>query len=323
MLAAIIEKTGGPDVITVGECPMPSPGPRDLLVRVEAAALDHVDLLVRAGRFDPGLTFPYVLGRDAVGVVEALGPEVRRFKRGDRVWSNILGLHGRRGAFAQFTAASEDSFWPLPDSVEPVRAVASLHSALTAVVGLEKLQVKSGESMFVGGGASNVGQAVIALAVSRGARVIAAAGSDEGTAVCRSAGAQATANYRTADVSSAIETFSPKGIDLWWEGSREPDLGRAFDRMAPGGRIVIITGFNLSANFEIRRFYLKNLTLAGFAVSTLPEALVRAANGQINDAFETEVLPAPHVERLPLAAARQAQVLLEAGRVRGKIVLIP
>jgi NADPH2:quinone reductase len=323
MQAAYIEKTGSVDEIFVGELPEPTLGPRDVLVRVEAAALDHVDLLVRAGRFDPGLTFPYVLGRDAAGTVEAVGAEARRFKRGDRVWSNVLGLHGRRGAFAQFTAASEDSFWPLPDNVEPARAAASLHSALTAVVGLGKMRVQRGETMFVGGGASNVGQAVIALAASRGVRVIAAAGSDEGTAVCRSVGAQGTVNYRTTDVAAAVQAFSPKGVDLWWEGSREPDLGRALDLMAPGGRAVVITGFNFSTTFEIRRFYLKNLTLAGFAVSTLPEETVRAANDQINEAFETEVLPAPHVERLPLAAARQAQTLLEAGRVRGKIVLIP
>jgi NADPH:quinone reductase-like Zn-dependent oxidoreductase len=323
MRAAFIRRTGPAEVIEVGELPRPDPGPREIRVRVQAAALNHVDLFVRDGRFDPGLTFPYVLGRDAVGVVDALGPGVTRFKMGDRVWSNCLGLHGRRGAFAEWTAAPEDVFWPLPGHVDPVVAAATLHSALTAMAGLERARLTVGERIFVTGGAGNVGQAVIALALRRGARVMAAAGSDAGAQTCRAAGAERAVNYRTDDIRAAIEAWAPGGLDVWWEGGGRPDLTATVPLMAAQGRIVVIAGFRSNATFPLAPFYVRGLSLLGFAVSTLPPSEVARLNDGINEAFEEEALPAPHVERVPLSATIQAQQRLEAGGMTGKIVLVP
>ncbi len=108
MRAAFIRATGGVEQIEVGELPVPRPGPTDVLVRMAAGGLSHVDLFVRSGAYRTHTPFPFVIGRDLVGTVVEPGPGVASHKVGGRVWCNSLGYHGRQGALAEYAVVADD-----------------------------------------------------------------------------------------------------------------------------------------------------------------------------------------------------------------------
>ena len=124
MRAAYLTELGSPEVITYGELPRPVPGPTDVLVRVEAVAVNPVDLFVRSGAYRTSTPFPFVLGRDVVGTVEEVGPGATRFAVGDRVWSHSMGHAGRQGA-AEYCVVGVDRLYHLPTT--STRAAAVLH----------------------------------------------------------------------------------------------------------------------------------------------------------------------------------------------------
>src|SRR5262245_62337736 len=104
MRAAYIEKTGAADVIQVGDLPVPKPGPGQVLVKVNAAALNPIDLYLRSGMVSMPMSFPYVIGSDFAGTVEQAGSGATRFRAGDRVWGSNQGLLGRQGITAEYAA---------------------------------------------------------------------------------------------------------------------------------------------------------------------------------------------------------------------------
>src|SRR5271166_2218830 len=122
MKAAYIEATGGPDAIRYGDLPAPTPKQGEALVRVGAVAVNPIDLYVRAGTVPMPLSFPFIVGCDLAGTVEAVGPGATRFKPGDRVWGSNQGLLGRQGTFAEFAAVGEDWLYPTPAGVSDVQA---------------------------------------------------------------------------------------------------------------------------------------------------------------------------------------------------------
>ena len=178
MKAAYIEKLGPPENIQFGDLPKPAIGASQVLVKVAAVAVDPIDTYIRRGAYSTRMEFPFIIGRDMVGRVEAVGGSVKRFSPGARVWCNNQGYHGRQGTFAEYLAIEEDLLYPLPDAAEEKETVAVLHSATTASIGLlREAKLRPGESVFVNGGAGNVGSAVLQLAARIGARVIVTAGS--------------------------------------------------------------------------------------------------------------------------------------------------
>src|SRR5215475_4006946 len=153
MRAAYIETTGGPEVIRIGELPTPKPGPGEALVRVGASALNPIDLYIRAGTVAMPLPKPFIPGCDLAGTVEAVGPNVKRFKAGDRVWGSNQGLLGRQGTFAENAAVAEEWLYPTPAGVSDTDAAAVALVGITAHLGLFRCaNLKSGEWVFVNGG---------------------------------------------------------------------------------------------------------------------------------------------------------------------------
>src|SRR6267143_778642 len=117
MKAAYYEKTGGPEVIRHGDLPRPTPKEGEVLVRVGAAALNPIDTYIRSGLVPMPLPKPFIPGCDLAGTVTAVGPSVRRFKPGDRVWGSNQGLLGRQGTFAEYASVAEDLLYPTPAGV--------------------------------------------------------------------------------------------------------------------------------------------------------------------------------------------------------------
>ncbi|HWB09102.1 MAG TPA: NADPH:quinone reductase [Pirellulales bacterium] len=324
MKAAFIERHGPAESILYGDLPRPELHERSVLVRLGAVAVDHVDTFIRSGAFRSPVPFPFVLGRDMTGVVETVGGDVRRFRPGDRVWSNCLGIDGLQGTFAEYLAVPEDRLYHLPDEVDPVEAVAVLHSALAAVIGLfDKARLSAGDTLFVNGGSGCVGTAVVQIAKSCGARVAATAGGDEKRAWCRQAGADPVISYRSDDVDKALRDFAPAGVDVYWDATPQFDMEHALRQLAQRGRIVAMAGLNHSCRLPLGPFYTRNATLFGFTVTgTTTEEYARYAR-QINGWLRNETLKAKIHAVLPLSEAARAHRLQEDGGLFGKLVLVP
>jgi len=324
MKAAYIDHVGPPENIRFAELPMPAVGPSDVLVKTTAVCVDPVDTLIRSGRLPEKLPFPFIVGRDMAGVVQAIGPSVTHFSPGDRVWCNNQGYDGRQGTFAEFLAVREDLLYPLPSGVDDKQAVAFVHSGLTACLGLQEAGLQAGESLFINGGAGNVGSAVLQLARARGARTIVTAGDAEGLTWCRELGADRAVNYRTENVDRALAEFAPEGVNVYWDTSGNPDFDQAVSRVARRGRIIVMCGYTARPPFPVGWFYVKRCSMHGFAITYATDAELRTSADEINQWLARGKLKVRIDRALPLAAAAAAHRLIEdQTHLAGKIVLVP
>jgi NADPH2:quinone reductase len=324
MKATYIDKVGPPENIRYGDLSVPALGKGDVLVKVSAVCVNPVDTYIRSGQFPMELPFPFVVGRDVAGVVQAVGSAVTRFHPGDRVWCNNQGYHGRQGTFAMYVAVSERLLYPLPAGVNDPEAVAFVHSGLTACLGLGRADRRPGASLFVNGGSGNLGSAVVQLARGRGARVLATAGGPQGLAWCQALGAERVVNYRTGDVDREAAEFAPGGVDGYWDTSGKPDFDRAIARVAPRGRVIVMAGLTALPPFPVGPFYLKDCALHGFAVTNATGAELRAAPAEINQWLVQGKVRVRIDRVLPLSEAAPAhRVVEDHAPLAGKIVLTP
>lgn len=324
MKAAYIEAPGPPEVIRFGEMPKPSAGSGQILVRVTAVCVDPIDVYIRSGAFPIPLPSPFIIGRDLVGRVEQIAPGVTKFAPGDRVWCNNQGYDGRQGTFAEFAAVDERLLYPLPAGVDEHQAVAFVHSAFTACLGLERAKPSAGETLFVNGGSGNVGSAVIQLAQGRGLRVAATAGNAEGLDWCRSIGAAAVANYKEDDVDAVLKEFAPHGVNIYWDTSGQPDFDVAINRLATGGRVIVMAGLKARPLFPVGPFYVKGCSMHGFAITHATDDELAKSAEEIVGWMSQGKLRVRIDRVLPLGEAQTAHRLIEEhAPIAGKIVLVP
>ncbi|MCL5270947.1 MAG: NADPH:quinone reductase [bacterium] len=328
MNAAYIEKTGAPEAIRYGDFPAPTPAEGQALVRVKAVSVNPIDVYLRGGMVPAPLPLPYIVGCDLAGVVESVGPGVRRVKSGDRVWGSNQGLAGRQGTFAEYAAVGEEWLYPIPGGVADADAAAVALVGITAHLGLRlRAGLAAGEAILVNGGSGGVGTVVIQMAKALGARVMATAGSDEKLDLCRRLGADDVVGYRDAAAAERIREFAPKGLDVWWEVSREPDFERVMPLMARRGRMILMAGREARPVFPVGPFYTRDCSVLGFAMFNATPTEQRAAADDINRWMAEGRLKPVIAATLPLADAARAHRLQEentlhhAGTLAGKIVL--
>jgi NADPH2:quinone reductase len=329
MKAAYLTTTGSPDVIQFGDLPDPVPQGGEVRVRVRVSALNPIDLYIRAGTVAMPLPRPFIPGCDLAGVVESLGPGASRFRVGDRVWGSNQGLLGRQGTAAEFVCADEDWLYPIPTGVTESAAGAGALTGITAHLGLFRgAHLQAGDTVFVNGGTGGVGSMVVQLAHAAGAKVLTTVGSAEKAALVLKWGATAAINYRTEDVPTRIkELTAGKGADVWFETQREPQFLQIVDLMAPRGRIIVIAGRAAQPVFPVGPFYVKGLTLHGFAMFNATPAEQRACADDINRWLASGQLQPPVGRTFPLAEAAAAHRFLEentlgkAGTLVGKVLL--
>lgn len=326
MKAAFIRRLGGVDEIEVGRLPVPTCGADDVLIRVEALAVNHVDTFVRSGAYATELPMPFIIGRDLVGQVLTTGERVADLAPGDPVWCNSLGYDGRQGAFADYARAPADRVYRLPANQDPVIAVSLVHTAATACLGLfREGGLAAGDTVFVGGAAGGVGSATVQLAAAAGARVIASASPDDVDWV-RACGAQAVFDYHAPDLFEQIARAAPQGIDLYWDNSGHHDPERVLPLLARGGRIIIAAGLSARVPMPMGALYTRDASLRGFAISNASGDDLASAAATINRRLAAGELTSRIGRRLPLSQAADAHRLQEAsgpGKVRGRIVVIP
>ncbi|HET6574020.1 MAG TPA: NADPH:quinone reductase [Fimbriiglobus sp.] len=331
MKAAHLETTGGPEVIRYGDLPTPAPGPGEVRVRVAAAAVNPIDTYIRSGAVKMDLPTPFIPGCDLAGTVDAVGPGVTRFQPGDRVWGSNQGLLGRQGTFAEYCCAGEEWLYPLPAGVGEKDAAAVALVGITAHLGLFwRAGLKPGETVFVNGGSGGVGGAVVQMAKAVGATVVATVGSNPKAMLARGLGADHVINYKTDDVAAAVQTATAgRGVNVWYETQSPTDLDRTVALTAPLGRIVVMAGRSARPEFPTGPFYVKGLTLSGFAMFNVPADEQRQSAEEINRWLAEGKLRAVIGREFPLSQAAAAHRLQEdntlgkAGTLSGKIVVLP
>jgi NADPH2:quinone reductase len=330
MKAAYIEKVGPPENIVYGDLPQPEPVGSQVWVAVGAAAVNPVDTYVRSGTTEFELPMPFVIGCDLAGKVVDVGPDVTRFKVGDRVWGSNQGILGRQGTCAEYAAVDQCWLYPTPENVSDEEAAAMALVGITAHLGaFHHAKLQSRETVFVNGGSGGVGSCVVQMARAVGARVVATAGSPEKLKACLKMGAAKAINYQTSDLDAAIRKYIPDGVNLWWGTLRQHDLHRAVSHLALGGRIVIMAGHESTSELPVGPFYLKDCSILGFAMFNATAKEQRKCAAEINRWMGLGRLRANIDRVMPLyeaAAAHQLQednTLHNAGTLAGKIVLTP
>ncbi|MGY3206165.1 NADPH:quinone reductase-like Zn-dependent oxidoreductase [Streptomyces sp. TE5632] len=322
MQAAYIDSVGPADAIHYGDIPVPPRGPTDVLVRVRAVAVNPVDTFVRSGAYATPLPFPFVLGRDLVGEVASAGAGAVGFTPGQRVWCNSLGHAGRQGAAAQYATVAAERLYPAPSDITAEHLVAAAHPAASAWLALFRHgRLRPGETVYIGGGAGNVGGAAVALAAAAGTRVVCTARAED-AAAARALGATEVLDYRAPGVGEHLRRAAPDGYDVYLDTSGHGALADAVDLLARGGRLVAMVGLGGGpATLPLGRLYTKDASIVGFAISNATVSdLAEAAEGVVDLLRRTPWRPRI-ADRLPLSMTAEAHRRLEAGEVRGRLVL--
>jgi NADPH:quinone reductase-like Zn-dependent oxidoreductase len=324
--AVRIHEDGGPEVLVLEEAPDPEPGPGEVLVRLRASALNHLDVWIRKGL--PSVPKPRILGADGAGVVESLGDGVTGFELGERVVLNpgieaggdrihVIGEHGD-GTNAELIAVPAANVHPIPETLSFEEAAAfplvfeTAYRMLVTRAGL-----REGEWVLAWGIGGDVSTAALAIGKALGAHVLVTSSSDAKLERARELGADATVNHATGDVKAAVqEATGGRGIDVVVENVGEATWATSLQVAAPGGRITVCgatSGPNPPA--ALHRIWWKQLSILGSTMGTAEDfagAYELVASGRARPVVDSV---------LPLDEIRAAHERLEAGEQLGKIVL--
>jgi NADPH:quinone reductase len=237
MHAWLCENPVGVDAVTWKEMPTPAPGPGEVLLEIKAASLNFPDILIVQNKYQMKPALPFVPGSEYAGVVQALGTGVTHLKVGQ----SVACLSGT-GGFATHTLAPAERCMPLPPGFSFVDAAAFIMTYATSHHALvDRAQLKAGETVLVLGAAGGVGTAAIQIAKAMGAKVIAAASSDEKCALCKSIGADSTINYAKENLREALKALTGgNGPDVIYDPVGGDFAEPAFRSIAWRGRYLVV-----------------------------------------------------------------------------------
>ncbi|XP_060940415.1 quinone oxidoreductase-like isoform X2 [Limanda limanda] len=239
MRAIRVSEFGGPSVLSLcSQVTVPKPGPRQVLIRVQACGVNPVETYIRAGTFSMKPTLPYTPGTDVAGVVETAGEGVVAFKAGDRVFTTATVS----GAYAEFTVAADDCVHKLPDALDFTQGAAIGIPYFTAYRALiHKAHSKAGETVLIHGASGGVGVAACQLSRALGLRVLGTAGTPEGMKLVLNNGAHMAFNHREQGYTDKImEATDGRGVDVIVEMLSNVNLSKDLEMLAYGGRVTVI-----------------------------------------------------------------------------------
>jgi NADPH:quinone reductase-like Zn-dependent oxidoreductase len=342
MKAVRIHQHGGPEVLVYEDAPDPQIKTNQVLVRVRACALNHLDLWVRAGL--PGRQFPmpHILGSDIAGEVAAVGDLCERVRPGMRVLLapglscrtcpecasgrdnycsryTIFGL-GVEGGNAELVAAPEYSVIPIPDQLSFEEAAAVPLVFLTAWhMLIDRARLRAGEDVLVLAASSGVGSAAIQIAKLFHCRVIATAGGEAKRELARKLGADEVIDHYRQDIAAEVKTFTAKrGVDVVFEHVGTATWAKSMQSLAVGGRLVTCgntTGYE--AGVDIRYLFSRHQSVLGSfmgSMGDLRQALKFVFRGELKAVIDRVY---------PLSEIRAAHERLERKEQFGKIIVVP
>jgi NADPH2:quinone reductase len=313
MRAMVLPRFGGPELFEARDLPRPVPGPGQLLVRVVASGTNPVDAKLRQDGSWAGLQPPVVLGYDASGEVEEVGPGVTGFARGDAVYYTPE-IHGNPlGTYAEWNVVAASIVAPRPARLSHVEAAALPLAAGTAYEAIvRRLAVRPGETVLIHGGAGGVGSFAVQIARAAGARVIATAGAAN-QELLRKLGADVCVDYGKEDPARiALRETGGAGVDAVFSTVGGDTVIHSLPATRPFGRLATILGFR----GDLTVAYVRNLTVHGVFL-TREGARLRELGRLVDQGKLAPVVD----EVLPLARVADAHRRLDSGHGRGKIVL--
>jgi NADPH:quinone reductase-like Zn-dependent oxidoreductase len=343
MKAIVIHAYGPPDVLQYQDLPDPEPGQGEIRIRIHAATVNRVlDVSLRAGREGArSPVLPLIPGVDCAGVVDAVGPGVTRWRKGMRVaaagmmpltacaedgegYAGPIGMMGikRPGGFAEMVAVPACAAIALPAELDFHRAAVVMRHVPTAWnLLLNVAKLARGETVLIMGAGGNLGTLGIQIAKNViGAKVIAAAGSDDRAQMGRALGADHAVNYNSHDLLTEVMRLTDgKGVNVLYDNIANPKvLPQAFRCIGFDGRLVTAgahAGPDVTIDFS--HLYHKRITIKGqpgYYPPDVPKCFAAAAEGKVEAQIERV---------LPLSRAAEAHRLVESGESLGKIVLDP
>ena len=271
MKSVHVRAPGGPEVLSLVERAVPSPGPGEVLIRVSAAAVNRPDVQQRRGLYPPPPGASVVLGLDVAGVIDRVAPDVDWPRPGEAVCALANG-----GGYAEFCSVPAVQCMPIPKGFDFVEAAAlpeAFFTAWNSMVWLGRLD--HGETVLVQGGTSGVGMAAIQIARAlHDARVLATAGTEEKCRICLETGAQAAINYRTSDWGAEVRRLTDgRGVDVVLDGQAGPYTERELALLKDDGRVVLLAShLGATAEVNVRNIVRRRLTLTGATLRPRPPA---------------------------------------------------
>ncbi len=324
MKAVVCKAWGLPDTLVVEDGPDVVPGPGQVAIDVKAAGVNFPDVLIIQGKYQFKPELPFTPGSELSGVVRAVGEGVTSPAVGDKVIAFTSS-----GAFAQQIVVAAQAVMPMPPGMDfDTGAAVTLTYGTSHHAVVDRAALQAGETMLVLGAAGGVGLAAIEIGKALGARVIAAASSEEKLAVCREHGADATINYATEDLREAIKAATGgKGPDVIYDPVGGEYAEAAFRSIGWRGRYLVV-GF---ANGEIPKLPFNLALLKGASIVGVfwgeyakrePAANARAMRQLMGWMAEGKIRP--HISaRYPLEQTAQALNDMAARKVTGKVVIVP
>ncbi|WNG32242.1 zinc-dependent alcohol dehydrogenase family protein [Archangium violaceum] len=312
MRAIVTPRFGGPESFEVRDVPTPTAGPGQVLIRVIASGTNPVDAKLRQDGTWAGLQPPVVLGYDASGVIEQVGPGVTDFKSGDEVFYTPEIFHNPLGTYAELNVVSTGIIARKPQNLSHEEAAAIPLACGTAWDALvRRLQVRVGETVLIHGGSGGVGSFAVQIAKAMGARVLATAGAGNQETL-RQLGADLAIDYQREDVAQvALRETGGQGVDAVFDTVGK-NVIPSIPATRPFGRIATILGFS----GDVSAFYPRNITLHGVFLTRERRRLE-----EMTPLIERKQVR-PLIERvMPLEQVAEAHRRLDSGHGRGKLVL--
>jgi putative PIG3 family NAD(P)H quinone oxidoreductase len=323
MTAIELKQPGGPEMLVPGQRPVPRPGNGEVLIKVEAAAINRPDVLQRQGKYPPPPGAPDTLGLDVAGIVAAAAPDVAWPKVGDKVCALVAG-----GGYAEYAVAPAPQCLPVPKGLSMAEAASLPETYFTVWTNVfDRGRLQSGEIFLVHGGASGIGTTAIQLARALGSRVFATAGSAEKCAACEGLGAEKAVNYKTEDWVDIVRKASGgEGVDVILDMVGGDYTPRNLELLRTDGRVVQIAFLRGNkTQIDLNPIMRKRLTLTGSTLRPRSVAekaeIAQSLRAKVWPLFETGKLKPVIHAKFPLAKASDAHAMMDADQHTGKIVL--
>lgn len=326
MRAVEISSFGAPDVLRLGQRPVPQPGVGELLIRVAASGINRPDVLQRAGHYAPPPGASDLPGLEVAGVIEAGDTQAMAsagLKVGDRVCALVAG-----GGYAQWCVAPVGQCLPVPAGLNDIEAASLPETFFTVWSNVfDRGRLQAGEFLLVQGGSSGIGVTAIQLARAWGATVIVTAGSDEKCAACIELGASHAINYKTQDFVAEVQRITNgRGVDVVLDMVAGDYVAREVECLAEDGRLVIIavqggvkSAFNAGLVLR-RRLTITGSTLRPRSVE-FKTAIAQSLRSQVWPLIEQGKVRPVIYQTFDAGDAAAAHALMESNQHTGKIVL--
>jgi NADPH2:quinone reductase len=324
MKAIRVHQFGEPDVMKLEEVPTPAPGAKQVLVRIRAAGVNPVDTYFRSGKYPVTAPLPYIPGSDAAGEIEAVGADVKPWKKGDRVYIGGTAEGNSFGAYADHAICNLEQVYPLPDRITFQQGAALHVPYATAYRALfHRAKVKPNELVLIHGATGGVGIACVQWAVARGVRVIGTGGSERGRELVKNLGAELVLDHKSPNYLDELMKFTGgKGVDAIIEMLANVNLAKDLTILAKHGRVAVV-GNRGTIEINPRDTMGKESAILGVQLWAGGQEAITEAHAAIVAGLKAGFLDPIIDHELPLSEAPRAHKEVIESRSLGKIVLIP